>query len=457
MNHLLIPWLLALGVSPLFAVTNHTVTREVFKQLCQLPYSVGMLTEVNLPRPQPPSQIPFSTAVLQSTATAVASTAVISMVVVSPGSVVQGSRGTVGLQIASCQEDSEIPTDPLGWSDSPTQLSLGSDDLSYYSGAVVGNWLLLTGLFTGHGLLAVYFGRPTMRFPGGMILPVMFLTPTMATSATTLYRFGNTTDQAIGTISLIGQGVYSVSILYVLVSADFKAVYNPTEYKWVDTSQPGFVKQYGLLFKDYGHNRQWFMGLESFFSIAAGMLGAYNLAQTSCSNLLAAGTSFFGSYALAQSALRPAKTKYDRIYYSAVSGSQLLSILLNTIGSAVDSDDMRKVGNGLAVATQWLVAARGIFDGLRQIKEIYGALRSGIKWTPSQAVAKQETVVLKELIDDDPALLLADNFLMDELPEVELTNLPTAELSPTIPEVFEPALDLTPPASPILEDTGFMG
>lgn len=352
-----------------------------------------------IPLPTRPSQvIPEAVTVTAKTAGAVAS--VTSIAAISPMLVTQANRiGTV-TNILSCNDNSQFDPNPLDWTLSPLQLSIGEGLLQYVDGAVVGNWVLFSGLAVVYTALAKKFGETAVRYPGYLVLPGLFLSSATAQNAVTLIRLGNSVEKSFGSVSLAAQlGVMGFitrilwpsrfqaevkresarSALYYLgqvgvvgqflASKFSSAAQQTSKQKWraKQEDQAAFVKQYGPFFRDYRQDWYGFMVPELLMTLASGTLNSFQInPQSSCSALLYTTTGVYGVYATTLIALRPHRLRFDRIYFGSVAGMQFSALIIGiaqqNIPSLQNSTKLQAVAEGIPIALQYVTLARSVYD-----------------------------------------------------------------------------------------------
>lgn len=390
--------------------------------------------------------IPFPANVAESSGTAVASSALIGALAGSPASVSEGARGQIAFQIASCQTDIPLQTTPLSWNRSPTFMSIGQDGLQYNRGAVVGNWVLLTSMGLIHGGLTAYLGAQKTHFPGALIFPVLFLVPPTATAAMNLIRYGGAGDKTLGVFSIGAQTLGTLGMALFLRPSSFKAEWDFEKLDWGDTSQEGYVAQYGFAFRNYYDQRQWFQACELLFSIAAGSLNAFQTGQSSCLPVLSVGAATYGAFAVVVIVLRPTTNTFNRVYSGGASSMQFLSILLSLIGTSTDSFTLKQAGSGLAIVMQWVTTARSIGNLLVSLGR---NLFLG-------------TAVIKNVEEEIPQVSLLGEHLNDqemlsfdvpaEVPAIELVVVPPSPINNSPIDILsEHSEHSTPPMTPPLE------
>ncbi|MBH1988812.1 MAG: hypothetical protein I8H75_04395 [Myxococcaceae bacterium] len=289
----------------------------------------------------------------------------------------QTSRTFLTLGIVSCNDAGRPDQGSLSWQDSPSQISIGDDDLEYHYGAVVGNWIVFGGISAILSLTAMRIGFEKVHYPGVLILPAMiFLSPTI-TSAVSLLRDGDSIQQAVAALSVgactLGAGLFGLRFLPQF----FHASWSEDQGKWVDASDGfrGFVARNGLLFEDYRPGYQWFMLVEVLMSTSVGALKSYQALQENCGLLLDTAASVYSTYGLLIILLHPAKHRYEQIFYATVAGSQALALVIQTVASKAGSSDtqqsVRVVTESIITATDYLLMIKSLYDFSKRMKSIY--------------------------------------------------------------------------------------
>ncbi|MBH1989262.1 MAG: hypothetical protein I8H75_02455 [Myxococcaceae bacterium] len=290
---------------------------------------------------------------------------------VGPSQVAQNARAGLTLSLLSCEDSLPPETGSLGWSESPTQLSLGSGNLQYHLGAVVGNWLLLSGAVGIWSAVAYKLGASRAHFPGSLVLPVLFLISPTTSSSFALIRQGNILQGCVGSGSLIlsfmGTSVAGVA----LHPRFFKARWDAHEKEWVDMPpSSAWLAKYGELFETYGKDREWYILIELMTSMAVGALQSYQALQADCGNLLWAGMAVYDAYALSQFALWPNQNQHAQRFYAAVAALQAIALSTQAIASATASEEtqqkIKSVTQTIVVVTEYAMMLKTLFDiGLR--------------------------------------------------------------------------------------------
>ncbi|MBH2006914.1 MAG: hypothetical protein I8H75_06240 [Myxococcaceae bacterium] len=290
--------------------------------------------------------------------------------------VAQNARTGLTLGILACDDRLPAQTGALDWQDSPTRIALGSDDLQYHAGAVLGNWALLLGISSVWGAVAYRIGVFQAHLPGSLILPVLFLISPTTTSSVSLMRQGDASQKTLGACSLIatlvGVGAAGVPTLPWF----FRAHWEIEEREWVDVwPGSGWVDRYGELFDTYGPARQGYIIAELFTSVTVGVLKSYQSLQADCSRLLWVAAGVYDAYALSQIGLRPNRNPHVQYFFSGIAGLQALALTTQAIASVAASEEtqqqVRSVTQWVVVATEYLMMVKTLFDiGLR-VKNVY--------------------------------------------------------------------------------------
>jgi hypothetical protein len=185
------------------------------------PFEVSL--SLSKPNPIPQSVVSASRNVAQAASVA-------SIVTVSPGLVTQGSRINALSNILTCNSGTDFSTDPLDWSDSPTQIPLGEGMLSSVDGSVLGNWLIWVSFEVTHTLVARRLGEAKVRYPGFAILPFLFLSTPTARSSVTMLHLGNPLEKTMGALSLAAQFGVVAKIGHALWPTRFGAIVRKEEW-----------------------------------------------------------------------------------------------------------------------------------------------------------------------------------------------------------------------------------
>lgn len=356
---------LTLMPSALLAKTNTS---------CLLPLSLaGHVTILEPPKPVLPIEATKATEV----ATVVANT--LSVLTLQPQGLSQGSRAFANLKMVSCDDASKPEEGALAWSDSPTQLSIGNNNtLQHNIGAVVGNWALFGGTVTAWAMAAKKFSLETAHYPGGLILPVLFLMTPTTSSAVTLLRQGTATEQVGGgfsiTAQVLGTGLVAIAMHPNYFGAHWSTV--GTKAGWSDKLlQDGYVKRMGLVFGDYGENRHWFIAPELLMSMATGILQSYQASASHCKDLLIASAAINTAYALSLIFLRPNMEPKERIFYAGLASVQAAALTTQAIAAVVTSketqDKIRPITSGIMMVTEWALWAKSMWDLGRRIQSMW--------------------------------------------------------------------------------------
>lgn len=312
----------------------------------------------------------------QTTQTATGVSTIASVVTAGTG-VGPSIRGLSLQAMLSCDNNDQTDPQPLSWTDSPTQLSIGNSTLKYDLGAVVGNWALLGGLAGVWGAIATKTGTAEIRFPGGLTLPVLFLTGSTATSAVTLLRDGTYSEQIAGGFSLTAQLIATGVVAVFLHPTYFQAVWQTSTGKWVDgmKATPGYVKRYGMLFKDYHSGTHWFITVELLMSLATGILQSYQGTELNCRTLVTASAATSIAYAASILFFRPNIKRPERIFYGAISSLQALALSAQSLAlwtaSQETQEKVQTVTQSIMAATQWALLVKSVYDLAKAARSIY--------------------------------------------------------------------------------------
>lgn len=375
------------------------------------PFNVTKTHSKSLFKMMPPSTpVPpvISVAVTATAGTVGHVASLASIAAISPSVVTQASRiGTV-TSVLACDDGSAFDTQPLDWSLSPTQISLGDGMLQYVDGAVLGNWMLFSGIAIIHTLLAKKWGEAQLRYPGFMILPALFLFPSTARSAVTMMRLGSGVEQALGSISFVGQLGIIGGLVRLLMPSRFGAVikHEPgrpflaylakagaigqflyallpvskeetLDKKWRSKEENShFMQQYGPVFRDYRQGWYAFMVPELCMTMASGTLDSFQIdPKSSCENLLYAATGVYGVYAASLLVLHPHRYGFNRIYFGSVASIQFLALAIGSIQKGVPSlqnnTALQAAAEGIPVALQYVTLLRSLYDIAFQVRGGY--------------------------------------------------------------------------------------
>ncbi|MEI6805752.1 MAG: hypothetical protein WCK49_04510 [Myxococcaceae bacterium] len=360
-----------------FCLTCGSITWAVQpNEACYLPMSELSASVSKILPFAPPALPPPVTQATQAISAVSSSISAVSAV--DPTQLSQASRTFLTLGVLSCNDAGRPDQGSLSWQDSPTQLSIGDDDLQYYYGSIVGNWLFLCGTGTVLALATLNLGAETAHFPGVLILPVMFLMSPTTTSAVTLFRDGDSGQRVVGTasiaLSILAAGGFTVRLLPMF----FHATWDETKEEWVDSSPEfkGFVAQNGLLFRDYRPGQHWFILVELGMSMSVGVLKSYQALQQDCALVLSAASGVYNTYGLAMILLRPAKEHREQIVYGAIAGLQAVALTTQVIASKIASEDtqqsVRVVTESIITATDYMLMIKSLYDFGKRIKALFG-------------------------------------------------------------------------------------
>lgn len=290
---------------------------------------------------------------------------------------------TLALQELLACEISTNYTDSLSWSDSPTQLAVGNSDLQYQLGAVLGNWALLGATAIGWGALSFKYGSDNLRFPGGLTLPVLFLTAPTASAAMTLLQEGTLGQQVLGGLSFTAQLIGTGLVAVILHPYHFGARWDAskatdwTSGAWGDAlGREGYTKRQGILFRDYRSGMHWFMTVELLMSMASGVLSSYQSTGGDCKKLLAGNMGTQISYALAQVLLNPNRNRGESIFYGCIAVLQALAVTTPVVSwwAGASEETQKKVDTAAqwtVSVTQWALMAKSIYDLGKRIRSVY--------------------------------------------------------------------------------------
>ncbi|MBH2006831.1 MAG: hypothetical protein I8H75_05805 [Myxococcaceae bacterium] len=313
----------------------------------------------------------------------------------------QGTRAYTTLEIASCNDAALPDSGSLSWMDSPTQLSVGHDLLQYHVGAVVGNWILLTGITAGWSIVATQLGMARARIPGGLILPILFLMGPTSSSAVTLLRDGTAVQKVLGGCSITAQSM-GLNMLSVFLSPAFfgaQWVRDGQEYAWADASEPNYVKHYGLLFSDYRGGRQFFVNAELLMSLATGVLKSYQATQTNCKDIVTAAAAVSLAYLASLIVLRPHAEFKDRLFFTSIAALESTALTMQAIslwtGTEESQSTTRTISESIVMVAEWTLTIRTLYDVGRRIYGFYQRSRA----VPVKKLAlSRPTTPLKSMI-----------------------------------------------------------
>ncbi|MBH1989348.1 MAG: hypothetical protein I8H75_02050 [Myxococcaceae bacterium] len=291
---------------------------------------------------------------------------------VDPTQIAQNARSGLTVDLLSCNEALSVQAGPLPWASSPTRLALGDDWLRYDEGAVIGNWVLMTGVLVIGAGVAHKMGFEVVQFPGALILPTFFLISSTFASSIALLREGAPGQQAIGCLSM-SASLVGISIVALRLSPRFfQAQWDEENCVWVDRSesQTGWVLRYGKLFDSYIKGRQGYVVIELLTSIAVGTLKSYQILEQNCATLLWSGAAVYDLYALSQIALHPHRDRYAQIFYSTVATLQAVALTTQAIASVSSSEETQEqvkvVTQSIVTATRYVMMVKTLLGvGLR--------------------------------------------------------------------------------------------
>lgn len=344
-------------------------------EACYLPMS-KLSASVSKILPFAPPALPPPVTKASQTVTAI-STTMNAISAVDPTQLSQASRTFLTLGVISCNDAGRPDQGALNWQDSPTQMTIGDSDLQYYFGSVAGNLLLFGGISGALALTTLKLGTEKAHFPGILILPAMFFLSPTTTSAVTLLRDGDITQQTVAGISLAASGLATGCSAIRFLPMFFHARWDDQKHEWIDASEAvnGYVARNGLLFKDYRPGYQWFILVELTMSMSVGALKSYQALQENCVSVLAAAAGVYNVYGLALIVLHPSKDRYNQIFYGTVAGLQALALATQMIASQTASEDtqqtVRTVTESIITATDYMLMAKSLFDFGRRIKDAY--------------------------------------------------------------------------------------
>lgn len=344
-------------------------------QACYLPMS-KLSASVSKILPFEPPALPPPVTQASQAVTAVSST-INAISAVNPTQLSQTSRTFLTLGIVSCNDAGKPDQGSLSWQDSPTQLTVGDDDLQYEFGGLVGNWVLFTGIGCVLTLTTLKVGTEKGHFPGILILPAMFFLSPTTSSAVTLFRDGQGTAKAIGGVSLAASALATGCFAVRFLPMYFQARWEDKTNKWVDVSEAarGYVARNGLLFEDYRPGHHWFLLVELAMSVSVGALKSYQALQENCGVLLDSATGVYNAYGLAMIVFHPNKDRYNQIFYGTVAGLQAIALTTQVIASKTASDEtqqkVRVVTESIITATDYMLMLKSLFDFGKRLKDLY--------------------------------------------------------------------------------------
>jgi hypothetical protein len=197
--------------------------------------------------------------------------------------------------------------DPLDVATSPTRMALGTDDLEYLRGAVVGNLLLVAAFAAACAALAAVaalrcgdrmrYAMGSVRLPGVVVVVMVPLLQPTVSCVVELYRFGDgpsATGAASVALSLLaGTALHVVWMTTVRFGAtprqrltELHRAGPATRWprraaawlldercEWEDArDRPRFTREYGCAFASYVGGRHWYFGVELLTEASCGAI-----------------------------------------------------------------------------------------------------------------------------------------------------------------------------------------
>ncbi len=335
----------------------------------------------------PNSNIPTVTVVAKEAGGAVS---VVSTVFGSVGSIGQVSRIAI-LNIRCTYFDNSSLSSALDWTNNPTQMSIPTGALSNIDGALLGNWLIIAGSGIGYLAASYKFGKDLLRSPGSFNYVNLFFASPLAFIATTMLRFGGTTEKVMAGLSLSLQFSSLGAISYVLLQKFdpaltlIKSEYENNlkgyikylvngEYRW--SAQSDYKKQYGALFRDYKYSG--FIVAELAMNTGVGVLTSFQTYNqySACDATLYVTYALYLAYTGSLILLRPYLSTLDNAYYISISVLQLSVLTINVAQSIrpelQDNQDLNNAKQCIVDSLYYIALARSIFDAIKNAKNLYG-------------------------------------------------------------------------------------
>lgn len=327
----------------------------------------------------------------------VSSVAVTASVIATPSQIAQSGRSLALGSLVQCNNDSPMG-DALAWTDNPLGLSIGDNDLADNLGAVVGNWAVFGGAAVVWTAITAQINPQTLKHPGGLIMPALALIEPTTRSSISLLIDGTTAQKIAGGFSITALVAGTSLVAVFLHPTNFKASWLNGE--WADTTAPGYVQRFGMLFEDYKSGAQYFTSAELIMSAGTGLLRSLQSSNLDCRGITTAASALTSGYALATLLKKPHANHHAQIFYLTVSSIQALTMTVQTIAawSAPQEtlDKITQVTSNIMAATQWALFLKSLVDIAYFGKSLFSHF-----WAKPLEIAEPNLPTLADLVKEE--------------------------------------------------------
>jgi hypothetical protein len=287
--------------------------------------------------------------------------------------IAQSTRSNFIFQMLSCNNADNSTYNPT-WIDNPTTLAIGNDKLNTHLGTLVSDWVVIGTVTLIWKGATVYYGQEKTRYPGGLIIPVLFLLPHTTASSMTLIFQGNLYERFIGGLSMATQAIGTGVVAVILLPKYFHAQWNKECGNWEDSDATKYTAGYGMLFSDY-QGYQGFIVAEAIESIGVGFLKACQNTGADCKTLITISAINAAVYAGSLLLLHPHRKTSDKIFYTTIAGIQAAALttqaIIVWIGSQETQNLVKSVTEPVVMATEWALLLKSCYDVFMQAKLLY--------------------------------------------------------------------------------------
>ncbi len=283
---------------------------------------------------QTPVVVVVPATIAKATASAASVSAAASLVTFSASGATLASKNSMILGVLDCSNAQPYEPEAADWADSPTQLAIGKGKTRYLIGTLTGNTGIMMGCSVVLGAASLASSN-SVRFPGSLAFPVLFLVTPTTTAATRLIRQGSKAEQVVGGGYLTVALGASVGLKFLLSTPRFGAEWKLGADKvgeWISVKDPQYIKQLGPLFADYRDGMQWFIAIDSSVAVASGVIDAFDDAPAGCASLIGAATALAGVYAASLAVSRPYADGREQYYALGTAATQFAALSVRASG-----------------------------------------------------------------------------------------------------------------------------